>query len=52
MFTIDSCEETLIYKAWRTRAGKQLFDLFNDIRENDGSIHWLTEDILQALRAY
>ena len=50
-FTIDPCEEALIYKAWRTKAGK-LRNMFYDICENDASTHWLTEYILQALRAY
>ena len=26
--------------------------MFYDIRENDANTQWLTEDILQALRAY
>ena len=52
MFTIDPHKMTLIYKAWRTRAGNQLHDIFYDICKNDASTHWLTEDILQALKAY
>ena len=51
-FTIDPRTEALINKAWRTRAGKQLRDMFYDICKNDASTHWLTEDLLQALRAY
>ena len=51
-FTIDPHKEASIYKAWRTKAGKRLRDMFHDICENDASTHWLTEDILQALRAY
>ena len=34
------------------RARKQLRDMFHDIRKNNASTHWLTNDILQALRAY
>ena len=46
MSTIDPRNETLIYKAWRTRADERLRDMFYDIHENDANTHWLTEDIL------
>ena len=49
---IDSREEAAMYRAWRTRAGKWLRDMFHDIRENDASIHWLSDEVLQALRAH
>ena len=52
MFTIDPRKETSIYKAWRTRAGKLLANMFCDIRENDANTHWLIENILQALNEY
>ena len=52
IFIIDPCTEASIYKAWRTRAGKWLRDMFHDIYENDVSTHWLTDEILQALRAH
>ena len=52
MFIIDPRKEAVIYRAWRTKAGKCLYDMFHDIRENAASIHWLTEEILQALRAH
>ena len=39
-----------LYKAWRTKTGKLLYDMFHNIRKNDASIYWLTEDILQELR--
>ena len=45
-FTIDPREEASIYKAWKTRVGKRLLDMFHDICKNDASTHWLTEDIL------
>ena len=45
MFIIDPHEEASIYKAWRTRAGKQLHDMFHEIRDDDASSHWLIEDI-------
>ena len=38
MFIIDPREEASIYRAWRTRAKKQLCDMFHDIHENDASI--------------
>ena len=52
MFTIDPCEEAFIYKAWRTKAEKWLCNMFHEICENDANTHWLTDDILQALRAW
>ena len=52
MFTFDPYDETSIYKVWRTKVNKRLCDMFYDIRANDASTHWLTEDIIQALRAY
>ena len=39
MFIIYPCEEVAIYKAWRTSAGKSLYDMFHDIHENDASTH-------------
>ena len=52
MFIIDPCEEAFIYRAWRTRAGKRLRDMFHDIYENGASTYWLTDEVLQALRAH
>ena len=52
MFTVNPCKEASIYKAWRTRARKQLCDMFHDIRENDANTYWLTDEILQALRGH
>ena len=52
VFIIDPREEAAIYRAWRTRAGKHLRDMFYDIRVKDTSTHWLTDEILQALRAH
>ena len=52
MFIIDPREEAAIYRAWRTRAGKCLRDMFHDIRVNSSSTHWLTDKILKALRAH
>ena len=52
VFIIDPREEASIYKAWKTKAGKRLHDMFHDIRKNSTSIHWLTDEILQALRAH
>ena len=52
LFIIDPCDEVSIYRTWRTRAGKRLRDIFYDIRENGASINWLTDEILQELRAY
>ena len=51
MFIIDPCEEALNYRVWRTRVENQLCDMFHDIRENDASIYWLTDEILQVLKA-
>ena len=51
-FTIDPRNEASIYKVWRTKAGKQVRDMFHNIHENDASTHWLIEDILYALKAY
>ena len=52
MFIIDSREEASIYKAWRTKVGKHLRDMFRDICENGTSTHLLTDEILQALRVH
>ena len=52
MFIIDLREEAAIYRMWRIRGGKRLGDMFHDNRENDANIHWLTDEILQVLRAH
>ena len=52
MFIIDPRKEASIYKAWKSKAVKRLRDMFHDIRENDASTHWLTDEILQALRTH
>ena len=52
MFIIDQREEAAIYRVWRTRAGKRLRDMFHNIRVKDASTHWLTDEILKALRPY
>ena len=52
MFIINPRKETSIYKAWRTNAEKQLCNMFHDIRESGTSTHWLTDEILQALKAH
>ena len=51
MLIIDPREEAAIYRAWRTKAEKRLRDMFHDICVKDASTHWLTDEILQALKA-
>ena len=52
VFIIDPCNEAAIYRAWRTRVEKRLHNMFHDIRVKDASTHWLTDEILQALKAH
>ena len=52
VFIIDPCEEVATYRAWTTKAEKRLCDMFHDIRVKDASTYWLTDEILQALRAH
>ena len=52
VFIVDSREEAAIYRVWRTRAEKGLYNMLHNIRVKDASTHWLTDEILQAVRAH